>query len=426
MKKKDILTNRKFVIGLIIIAGLVIAGISAFITISLISSRDFLEDDNKEFEDSIQNLMELYEIPSLAAGIVINESIIWSSGFGEQPHLETVYMIGSITKTFTATALLQLQEKNLLNLNTDINNYLPFNVRHPSLLDFPITPRMLLTHKSGLQTNLAWSLEYYFNNQTIDWINENLDLGGDILKWEHRPTLEEFLNGSLNPDGPYYDSYNWFSLPGTDFHYSNAGFQLLGYLVEQVSNQSLISYIEEYILDPLNMTSTGYDYTDFIDNHAFPYEWNNGNYKYPLYNLNTSGAGNLRSTVLDMIKYMISFMNQDGYNGIQLLKPETIETMFSTKVFFTGTSVEGFKYNGYGLGWFTFSHGYKGHGGATPGYSSTMWFKRTNQSSLGVILVFNRGSALIYDESLVNDFIPAINQIFLTRAEILFQKSLSN
>ena len=106
-------------------------------------------------------------------------------------------MIGSITKTFTATAILQLKEKNLLNLNADINNYLPFNVRHPNLLDFPITPRMLLTHKSGLQTNLAWSLEYYFNNQTIDWINENLSLDGEILKWEHRPTLEEFLNGSF-------------------------------------------------------------------------------------------------------------------------------------------------------------------------------------------------------------------------------------
>ena len=332
-------------------------------------------------------------------------------------------MIGSITKTFTATAILQLTENLLLNLDDDINNYIPFNISHPNYPSIPITPRMLLTHKAGLPANLYWSLEYYFDNQTIDWINENL--GWDIIKWAVRPTLEEFLNGSLNPSGPYYDDYNWYVRPGVQFHYSNAGFQLLGYLVEEITNQSLEEYIQENIFDPLNMTDSGYFYTDFVGKHAIPYEWSNGtNFEYPLYNINVTGAGSIRSNVLDMVKYMSAFMNEGEVNGTQILSPGSVALMHSIQEPLTGTSTEGFTYEGYGLGWFLYEGNFKGHGGATPGFSSNMYLKFTSGGTFGVILMFNRGSALIYDAELLNSFIPAINSLVLEEAERLFNDNL--
>ncbi|MFX1268378.1 MAG: serine hydrolase domain-containing protein [Promethearchaeota archaeon] len=410
--------NKKIIIGLIIIACVISAGITVILIITV------LPPTQESFESKIQKLMAEYEIPSLAAGIIINDSIVWARGFGEQPDLDTVYMIGSITKTFTATAILQLNESNLLNLDGDINNYLPFEVRHPNYPNIPITTRMLLTHNAGLQTNLFWSLEYYFDNQTIDWINENLDLGGEIIKWDDRPSLEEFLNGSLNPNGLYYDHYNWHWRPGSEFHYSNAGFQLLGYLIEKVTNQTWIEYIQENIFNPLNMTSSGFEYADFAEKNAIPYEWkDNGNFEYPLYNINVTGAGCLRSTIPDMAKYLISYMNQGEYNGTQLINPESVELIHSNHVSLTGTSVEGFNWEGYGLGWFLYSENFKGHGGATPGFSSNMYFKKDNEGTFGVILMFNRGSALIYDEKLINSFIPSINQLILERAEFLFQQA---
>ena len=61
--------------------------------------------------------------------------------------------------------------------------------------------------------------------------------------------------------------------------------------------------------------------------------------------------------------------------------------------------MEGFNYEGYGLGWFLYSENFKGHGGATPGFSSNMYFKKNNEGAFGVILMFNRGSALIYDDT---------------------------
>lgn len=408
--------NKKIFIGLIITSCAASVGIISFLIITSLSP------PQESFESKIQKVITEYEIPSLAAVIIINDSIVWTSGFGEQPELDTVYMMGSITKTFTTTAILQLNESNLLNLDSDINNYLPFEVRHPDYPDIIITTRMLLTHKAGLPTNLYWSLEYYFDNQTIDWINENLDW--EILKFANRPSLQEFLNGSLNPNSQYYDPYNWQWQPGTRFHYSNAGFQLLGYLIEQITNQTLIDYIEENIFNPLNMTSSGFEYSNFGEKNAIPYEWKDGeNFEFPIYNINVTGAGNLRSTIQDMARYLITYINQGEYNGIQLLNPESIKLILSNHVSLSGTSVEGFDYVGYGLGWFLYSGKIKGHGGATPGFSSNMYFKKTEEGTFGVILMFNRGSALIYDENLMNGFIPTINQLFFDRAELLFQQA---
>lgn len=410
--------SKKLIVVLVITIGVVSAGLGSYFVITA------LLPTQESLDSKIQKVMDEYDIPSLAAGIIVNESLIWVNGFGDQPDLDTVYMIGSITKTFTATAILQLNESSLLNLDDDINNHLPFDVRHPNYPGDNITIRMLLTHTSGLQTNLYWSLEYYFDNQTIDWINENLDLGPDIIAWAHRPTLEEFLNGSLNPNGPYYNSYNWYMRPGIEYHYSNAGFQLLGYLAEQVTNQSLIDYVQENIFDPLNMSDSGYLYTDVIGKHAIPYEWKDGaNFEFPLYNINVTGAGSIRSTIPDMAKYLITYMNQGEINGTKLLDPETVELMHSNQVLFSGTSVEGFEYEGYGLGWNLFLEDIKGHGGATPGYSSNMVFKKTNEGNFGVIVMFNRGSALIWDEELVNNFIPTINQLLFEHAEKIFQQA---
>ncbi|MFX0032904.1 MAG: serine hydrolase domain-containing protein [Promethearchaeota archaeon] len=416
---------RKKLIIIIVISSLVIsAGIISFFSFLIITS---LYHKNS-FDSRIQGLMANNNIPSLVGGIVINDSLIWAKGYGEQPSLDTVYMIGSITKTFTSTAILQLNESGLLDFNEDINNYLPFDVRNPNYPSRAITPYMLLTHTAGLPTNLYWSLEFYFDNQTIDWINNNIDLGGgDIIKFEDRPSLGEFLNESLNPEGEYYDSYNWQSRPGSEFLYSNAGFQLLGYLIEEITNQSYIDYIQEHICEPLNMTNTGEYYTDFGENNAIPYERHNAtNIEYPIYNLNVTGAGNLRSTIGDMANYLITFMNQGKYNENQILSSQSVDLMHYNHIPLSGTSTEGFTINGYGLGWFLFSDNVKGHGGATPGFSTNIYFKETNEGSFGVILMFNRGSALVYDSELINNFLPQINALFFEEAENLFQESLSH
>ncbi|NVM44966.1 MAG: serine hydrolase [Candidatus Lokiarchaeota archaeon] len=408
--------SKKLLILIILVPTIASAGIiTFFIVINL---------QNESLESKIQSWMTNAQIPSLGACIVINDSVTWAQGFGDQPDLNTVYMIGSITKSFTATAILQLYENGSLDLNDNIDDYLPFNVRHPDYPGWDVTIEMVLTHTAGLPGNLFWSLEYYLDNKTITWINENLEW--DIIIWEDRPTLEQFLNESLNPIGEYYNDHNWQSRPGSTFLYSNAGYQLLGYLVEEITNQSIMDYVQENIFDPLNMNRSSYYYEDFLSSNAIPYEWNNSLIELPLYNINVTGAGAIRSTIPDMAKYLTMFMNNGKCKGIQILKPESIGLMHSNHEPLTGTSTEGFDIEGYGYGWFLYGGGYKGHGGATPGFSSNMFFKNSSGHTVGVFVTFNRGSALLLDESLLNIYIPEINKILLEESELLFQQALSS
>jgi len=398
-------TNKKLVFALIIISIFISAGIGTFFIITSI------EPNQETFESKIRGLMTKYKVPSLATGIVINDSLIWANGFGEQPDLNTVYMIGSITKTFTATALLQLNESNLINLDDDINDYLPFDVRHPNYLSTPITIQMLLTHTAGLARDLYYRM-YYLDDQLIEWMNENI--GANIPPFE-RPPLEEFLNGSLNSEGPYYNHSNWDSEPGTKFLYSNTGFLILGYIIEEITNQTLEDYFEENIFIPLNMTSTKYNYTEFDERNAIPYEWiDDTKYQLPLYNLFYSGAGALRSTVPDLAKYLIVHMNQGEYNGVQLLNPESVELMHEKHIPIPGSTVY------YGLGWVIYEDGVQGHDGATFGYLANMYFKESGQGSYGMMVMFNRGSSFVLDIEFLTGFYTKVTQLLLERAEYLF------
>ena len=93
----------KKLLGLLILIP-IIASVGIVIFIIVINLQD------ESFESKIQSWMTNAQIPSLGACIIINDTVVWAQGFGDQPELDTVYMIGSITKSFTATAILQLYE----------------------------------------------------------------------------------------------------------------------------------------------------------------------------------------------------------------------------------------------------------------------------------------------------------------------------
>ena len=111
------------------------------------------------------------------------------------------------------------------------------------------------------------------------------------------------------------------------FLYSYAGYLLLEYLVERITNQTFAMYVQENILDPLGMTSSGYNANDFVDVTATPFERIGGiNMEGTIYNFNNLAAGGLRTTVSDLAKFMIAHMNQGESNGYQLLKAESVES----------------------------------------------------------------------------------------------------
>ncbi|MHA2391649.1 MAG: serine hydrolase domain-containing protein [Promethearchaeota archaeon] len=402
--------NKKGILVIIVVAAIATTGIISAV---------FILQPKDNLDSRIKNLMAQGDIPSLSVGIIINDTLVWSNGYGDQPDgLDTVYMIGSVTKMFTATAILQLYENNTLDLDTDINNYIPFSVRNPNFPSTPITIRHILTHSSGIghPNKPLWDFEADF----IEWANDNI--GWNLTAWDPRPTLGEFLNGSLNPAGSYYKSENWKNfIPGTKWQYSNLACLLLAYIVEHLTNQSYVGYLQENVLDPLDMTSTGFNYTDFIGRNAIPYEQGDSQLiEGPLYNQYGLGDGALRSTVPDLAKFLIAHMDQGTYDNYQILQPQTVDLMQTSQFSMFGHELGGYSYSGQGLGWGIYTDNIIGHGGAIPGYLTNIAFKTVSNGKYGIVVMLNKGSSLAYDEHLIYTIFPAIIETLFDEAARMF------
>jgi len=331
---------------------------------------------NFDFDSEINLLMKLGHMPSLSACIIKNDSMIWYKGYGyydrsnrKIPTDDTVYMVASISKTFTATAILQLYERGLFDLDDDVSEYLPFDLKNPKYPNVNITFRMLLAHQSSLtKAKFTFPIYFTFLGYSFDWLDEY-----------------------LLPNGGIYDEDAWLDVPpGEEYCYSDIDFGILGYLVENLSNQSFNDYCKEHIFQPLNMTNTSFELGDFkYSNLAVPYFWVPGFY-IPLPHINTGSvcipAGGLRTSISDLSHYLIAHINNGVYNDKQILKNETIELMHSVQY---PNSFEG-NYR-YGLGWMIWNSTddiYGGHIGMIIGGRAEMWYRQSDKT--GVIYFWNQ------------------------------------
>jgi len=413
------------------VSGAAIWSSTDFMRSNMLSNIDSGLQSLETMDEKIKFLMSKGNIPSLAAGIVVNDSLVWTGGYGADPY-ETVYLIASLTKPFVATAILQICEQNLIDLDTDINEYLPFSLRHPEHPDKPITIRMLLTHQSGLA---HYTIQYrcYVEDQGIlDWRSENL--GWRVIEYTPYPPFVEFLEGYLTPNGPYYSPNAWSSSePGTQFLYSSLGYDILGYVVERVTDQPFTEYLQENILDPLNMTSTGFSVSDSPENQAVPYERVYGVLtktlvELPIYDRILIGGGGMRSTVPDLAKFMIAHMNDGKIDGIQLLKPGSIELMHGKAVSFSPQS----PIVGYGYGWIHYNEnpvnfidmrGSQGHGGECLGYMSAMWFIEDEQGGYGIILLSNVNENIKSNVVGAPEIYRLIQELLLQEASLMYKQT---
>ena len=403
-KSRTLLGAGATVVVLGAIAGLLFsnqASIRRF-TVESTLRRTYVQLDRREtLEDKIQYLMDLGAVPSLAAGIVVNDSLVWAKGFGQQSSLDTMYNIGSITKPIVATEVLRLHERGVIHLQDDVNDHLPFRLRHPQYPDVPITIRMLLTHQSGLNHTTISQESYYHDEKIIEWVVEKR--GWTMAEHDLQLPLEEFLERYLVPGGEYYSPAIWSSVqPGTKSIYANSGYYLLRAIVERVTGQSLTECIRENVLTPANMSGTEFRLSDPPGKEAIPYlrlfgVLSKTNVELPLYE-RVIGAGGIRSTVPDLAQFMIANLNEGRVNGAQLLRPETIAwmheqvvpatgvtNMVSTGLGFDKVRDEPGQYWGYEYA----MHGALGHQGGDFGSDSEWWFVDREPGGYGVIMLKN-------------------------------------
>lgn len=361
-----------------------------------------LYSNPEELDTFIKQHMEKIHIPGLGACIVKDNSVIWSQGYGwaniekKIPYdpEKTVQNIGSVSKTITAAAVLQLWELGLFQLDDDVNEYLEFSVRNPRFPDTPLTFRQLLTHRSSIQDGPAYGDSYTCGDPTI--------------------SLETWLSKYFTAGQKYYDAEENFhvwkpgqtgELPAQPRAYSNIGFGLLGHLVERIAKISFAEYCRLHIFEPLAMSHTSWYLKDLDqDRHALPYTYipaggtqslirpegqkkltsesgefaSNCLYSFPNY-----PDGLVRTSVLQLSHFLLAHINHGVYENTRILKQETIETMFSQDHF------------GKGLCWSEHSladgNSLWVHGGVDPGINTVMVFRPADKT--GVIIFANNDNA---------------------------------
>ena len=328
-------------------------------------------------------------MPGLSAAIVKNGRVVWTGAYGysrfnskEPVTSETLFELASVSKTVIATAVMQLWEDGQLDLDADINDYLPFRVANPLFTELPITTRMLMAHTSSIvDDSLVFLKEYGRGDPTIP--------------------LGQFLLDYLSPGGAYYDPELNYSqaAPGTVWSYSNFGASLAAYLVEAITGISFDEYCNTRIFQPLGMTETSYRFADLDLSHmAMPYGYSDhtGRYHpYGFYGCPLYPAGWVITSAPQLARHLVSFIQYGELEGVRILQTETVEEM--RRIQYPDIAPD------FGLFWYSKNlQGWElmGHNGGNYGVSTEMFFRL--EDGVGVIILMNgdwtnKNIRIIYD-----------------------------
>ena len=316
------------------------------------------------------------KVPSVVIALVDDQEVVWQEAFGyadleEQvfASADTIYRMGSISKPFTALAIMKLYEDGIIDLDAPITDYLPdFSLKTRFPDSDPITIRSILSHRSGLPVG------------SIRWLIEN----SGIRDYE-RISLKELVD--FLPD-------EYVSYPvGYRYQYSNLGFTILGRIIEVVTGSEFTVYMQENILNPLGMGESS-----FLSSPAIKGKMGMGYYTdqskaepHPQLDYSDLPPANLYSTLSDMAKFVSFLFGEGEVNDKQIIQKETLEMMYVDYYSRPRDPCP------LGLSWGLYSlssgHIMVVHGGSVAGFEAFMGFLPNEK--LGFVIVANLTGATL-------------------------------
>jgi CubicO group peptidase (beta-lactamase class C family) len=338
-----------------------------------------------------------HHIAGATVSVVKDGALLFAKGYGTSDVKKqrpvsgdsTLFRVGSISKLFTWTAVMQLVEQGKLDLKTDINKYLDFKI--PDTYPQPITLTDVMTHTPG------------FEEDPRDLFTEDSSHITPMSKW-----LPAHMPKRVRP-------------PGTYSAYSNWATATAGYIVERVSGMPFDDYVDKNILEPLGMTQTTTRQplpTKYASNMSQGYQWKNGIYDPHKWEIVTGAwpAGSVSATATDMAKFMIAHLNDGEYNGKRILSAATAEKMH-TRVFGHDPRLNGFAYGFYEKS----SHGLRiiGHGGDTQWFHSDLALIPSEKVGVFVSYNTNTGSELSFSPFLaqfLDHYYPEPHPVLTSKA----------
>lgn len=347
-------------------------------------------------ELEIQSIMKKLDAIGVSVAVVKKGALIYTQSFGlkdvesNTPLTDNnIFRIASISKSFSATAIMQLVEAGKLSLDDDFSSLIGFKIRNPKYPETIITLKMVMSHTSSINDSQG-----YFNFDAI--------------------------NPDKNPN--WAKCYNAYE-PGKGYQYCNLNYNMVGAVIEKRSGARFDNYIKQHILKPLNLYG-GYC-LDSLDRSRFVtlYEYDTAakvfnpqpsayvsradglknyvpGYSTPMF----SPTGGMKISATDLAKYMTMHMNQGKYNGSRIISKK------SAKIMQTKVSDD----ENYGLAILTTSDlipgvTLKGHTGSAYGLYSAMFFQPDEK--FGIVVITN-GCTPAYTKGYNNFIRMAVNSLY--------------
>jgi CubicO group peptidase (beta-lactamase class C family) len=290
-----------------------------FITLVFLSFSALSFGQPEKTEADIQSIMKKLDVVGLSVAVVKHNNIIYTHSFGLKD-IESntaltdknIFRIASISKSFSATSIMQLMEAGKLSLSDDFSNLVGFKIRNPKYPETVITLKMVMSHTSSINDSQG-----YFN---LDIINPDINPG-----W-----------------AKCYNDYE----PGKQYQYCNLNYNMVGTIIEKLSGERFDGYVKHHILNPLGLYG-GYC-VDSLDNNLFAtlYEYDSASKKFtpaplayaprreeiknyvmgystPVF----SPTGGMKISATDLAKYMTMHMNKGKYKGARIISKKSAKLM---------------------------------------------------------------------------------------------------
>jgi len=335
---------------------------------------DNINFDNKEYSEAFQLIdywleaqKDYEKLPGLTALVTDKNETKWTGSFGfsdgVQPmKVENTFSICSISKLFTAVAIMQLVEDGKINLDDPIQKVLPWFDINNDFKDAPeLTIKSILSHSSGLPRES--------NHPYWSWPDFPFPTKQDVI--------DELKNQEmLYPPSKYYQ-------------YSNLGLSLLGFIVEEVTQTNFDDYVNQNILIPLSMNNTktymsSEDYGKILTLGYSSLNRNNEREKVNFFNADgIAAAAGFTSNVEDLAKFARWQIDLVESLEKNILSPETLKLMHEIHWDDELTSIT----RGLGFGVYNFDGDYwVGHGGSCPGYRSQLYINTNKELAYSVMI----------------------------------------
>ncbi|MDH5397205.1 MAG: beta-lactamase family protein [Cyclobacteriaceae bacterium] len=266
---------------------------------------------------ALKSVMDKTKVPGLSASVSIDGEMVWSEGFGyadleaKKPvdPAHTLFRIGSVSKTLTATGLALLFEKGLIKLDAEVQTYVPYFPRKA----YPITVRQVGGHIAGIRHYIG---DEMYSSKFYPSVREGMEI---------------FMNDKLEFE------------PGTKYHYSSYGWNLISAVMEGATGQDFLTYMKEQVFQPLELHNTHPEQTQApLSNTTRYYRFNNGETEEAPFVDNSYkwAGGGFISTSEDLIKFGNAHLLLPGF-----LKTETLQEFIRPQMINDTTTTT------YGIGW---------------------------------------------------------------------------